>query len=68
MNIKKLTITIASAMLLVACGDKPEVEKAEVEVIIFQDQLEALEKAKGVEQMLLDTEAKTKEELDQRGI
>ena len=69
MEFNKFTITIVLAVLLVGCGsDQPEEAKAGVEVIILQDQLKALEKAKGVEQMLLDAEAKRKVELQKQGI
>jgi uncharacterized protein YcfL len=65
----KFTITIVLAVLLVGCGsDQPEEAKAKVEVIILQDQLKALEKAKSVEKTLLDAEAKRKEELQKQGI
>ncbi|MFT6100820.1 MAG: hypothetical protein ACJAYF_003381 [Arenicella sp.] len=69
MEFNKFTITIVLAVLLVGCGsDQPEEAKAKVEVIILQDQLKALEKAKSVEKTLLDAEAKRKEELQKQGI
>lgn len=63
---KNKWVLIAVTLLLASCsseGNKP-VEKPKKELAIFNEQVQALEKAKGVESMLQETEALRRKEIE----
>ncbi|MBL4607041.1 MAG: hypothetical protein JKY01_04345 [Pseudomonadales bacterium] len=68
MNILKLLVPIAVATLLIGCGKNNDnkVEKEE-RPVIFEKQLDALEKAKGVETVIMEAEEKRRKEIDENG-
>ncbi len=54
--------------LLAACGSKSEENVAEPTGVIPKAQLDGLEKAKGVEQALLDAEESNKKTMAEQGL
>ena len=68
MEIIKITVVILLLALLVGCGAKSGEENQSTQAIVVEPQLEALEKAKTVEQTVLDAEAKRKNKLEELGI
>lgn len=62
----KWTLIIAT-LLFVSCSseDNKPVEKPKKELAIFNEQVKALKKAKGVESMLQATEAARRKEIEQ---
>jgi len=67
---KKINVCIAVLFLsvLAACGTKTEEETAEPSGVIPERQLQGLEKAKDLEQTLLDAEAERKKIMEEQGL
>jgi PBP1b-binding outer membrane lipoprotein LpoB len=63
---KNKWVLIAVTLLLASCSseDNKPVEKPKKELAIFNEQVQALEKAKGVESMLQETEALRRKEIE----
>jgi len=76
MNIRRYLVATAIVTLLIACGDNGNQRenggtgdkyKAK-EGILSKQQLKALEKAKGVEDMIMGADAKRRKEMDDSGL
>ena len=63
MQIAKYTLVVLLTGLLFGCASDDEPQG-----VIPEQQLKALEKAKGAEQMLLDAAEKRQEEMEKKGI
>ena len=68
MKITKYLVIAVLGGLLIACGSENGNEKEEPQGVIPEHQLKALEKAKSVEQALLDAEEERKKEMEDQGI
>jgi hypothetical protein len=60
----KVIVALLCAGLLMACSSDKQSETEKLEGAIPQAQLQALEKAKSVEQSLLDADAARREKID----
>jgi hypothetical protein len=61
-------LVVLLSVLLVGCGATPGDENENAPAVILEHQLDALEKAKAVEQTVLDADAKRKSDLEKQGI
>lgn len=63
MNIVIRCFVFCSIILLVNCSDN-EAQNSASKKTVIDNQLQAMEKAKGVEQQILDSAAKQREQID----
>jgi hypothetical protein len=68
MGIRESFLLVFLSVLLIGCGATPGEGDDNIPTVIIEPQLEALEKAKAVEQTVLDAGAKQKSELEKLGI